>query len=47
MPNRLVEKFVPIAIHPLMDDVPGNREHGQQEEAADGVCDHFADGVPD
>jgi len=44
MPDRLEESA--FAFHPLKGSVPGKREHGQQETAADNIRGCFSDRYP-
>ena len=44
MPDRLEERALPF--YPLIGSVPGKREHGQQETAADNIRGCFSDRYP-
>ena len=47
MPGWLFEDFVSITPQPFIGNVPGKREHRQQQDAADSFGGHLADGVTD
>ena len=47
MPDRLLEEFVLIVLKQFVGNVSGEREHRQQQDAAEGVGDHLDNGEPD
>jgi len=46
MPDWLVEEFVFVTLQASIGYVPDERQHREQQDAADGIGGHLADGEP-